>query len=508
MTSTPGAACRIALPILLLLSGCEVGPDFHAPAAPGNAGYTKGPLQPQTASTQVQGGEAQRFVPGGDLSGDWWSLFRSRPLNEMIDQALRANPDLQAAQAALREANEDAYAGQGSLFPKLSANAQAERTRISGAEFGEPNLNETLSLTSAGLNVSYAPDVFGGVRRQVESLQAQAEYQRFQLEATYLTLTSNLVVAAVQEASLRGQISATRDIIRLETNQLNLVQRQFALGAAARSDVLQQQATLTATQATLPGLEKQLAQTRDQLTALLGRFPNQEPAARFDLAGLQLPVALPLSLPSQLVEQRPDVRAAEATLHAASANVGVAIANQLPQFSITGQVGTEALGFTNLFTPATAVWSIVGGVTQTLFDAGTLLHKKRAAVAAFDQAAAQYRSTVIKAFQNVADALRALQADAAALRAQAEAEQTAAASLELARDQFRLGAITYLVLDNAERTYQQAHINLVQAQAERFSDTAALFQALGGGWWHRNDVAPDAVGQPDRFGISLSSPQH
>jgi len=508
VTSTPGAACRIALPILLLLSGCEVGPDFHSPAAPDNAGYTKGPLQPQTASTQVQGGEAQRFVPGGDLSGDWWSLFRSRPLNEMIDQALRANPDLQAAQAALREANEDAYAGQGSLFPKLSANAQAERTRISGAEFGEPNLNETLSLTSAGLNVSYAPDVFGGVRRQVESLQAQAEYQRFQLEATYLTLTSNLVVAAVQEASLRGQISATRDIIRLETNQLNLVQRQFALGAAARSDVLQQQATLTATQATLPGLEKQLAQTRDQLTALLGRFPNQEPAARFDLAGLQLPVALPLSLPSQLVEQRPDVRAAEATLHAASANVGVAIANQLPQFSITGQVGTEALGFTNLFTPATAVWSIVGGVTQTLFDAGTLLHKKRAAVAAFDQAAAQYRSTVIKAFQNVADALRALQADAAALRAQAEAEQTAAASLELARDQFRLGAITYLVLDNAERTYQQAHINLVQAQAERFSDTAALFQALGGGWWHRNDVAPDAVGQPDRFGISLSSPQH
>lgn len=508
MTSTPGAACRIALPILLLLSGCEVGPDFHSPAAPGNAGYTKEPLPPQTATTRVQGGEAQRFVPGGDLSGDWWSLFRSRPLNEMIDQALRANPDLQAAQAALREANEDVYAGQGSLFPKLSANAQAERTRISGAEFGEPNLNETLSLTSAGLNVSYAPDVFGGVRRQVESLQAQAEYQRFQLEATYLTLTSNLVVAAVQEASLRGQIAATRDIIRLETNQLNLVQRQFALGAAARSDVLQQQATLTATQATLPGLEKQLAQTRDQLTALLGRFPNQEPAARFDLAGLQLPVALPLSLPSQLVEQRPDVRAAEATLHAASANVGVAIANQLPQFSITGQVGTEALGFTNLFTPATAVWSIVGGVTQTLFDAGTLLHKKRAAVAAFDQAAAQYRSTVIKAFQNVADALRALQADAAALRAQAEAEQTAAASLELARDQFRLGAITYLVLDNAERTYQQAHINLVQAQAERFSDTAALFQALGGGWWHRNDVAPDAVGQPDRFGISLSSPQH
>jgi NodT family efflux transporter outer membrane factor (OMF) lipoprotein len=208
------------------------------------------------------------------------------------------------------------------------------------------------------------------------------------------------------------------------------------------------------------------------------------------------------------VEQRPDIRAAEATLHQASANVGVAIANQLPQFSITGQYGTAALGFTNLFTPATAVWSIAGGITQTLFDGGELLHKKRAAVAAFDQAAAQYRSTVVKAFQNVADALRALQADAAALRAQAQAEQTAGASLALARDQFRFGAITYLILDNAERSYQQAHINLVQAQASRYADTAALFQALGGGWWHRNDVAPDTIGQPDRFGISLSAPQH
>jgi NodT family efflux transporter outer membrane factor (OMF) lipoprotein len=508
VTSIPLATGRIALPVLLLLSGCEVGPDFHRPAAPDQAGYTKEQLQTATSATAVAGGEAQRFVPGGDLSGAWWTLFRSRPLNDMIDQALRANPDVQVAQAALRQANENVYAGQGGLFPTLGANAQVERERLSGAEFGEPKLNETFTLTTAGLNVSYAPDVFGGVRRQVESLAAQADYQRFQLEATYLTLTSNLVVAAVQEASLRGQIAATRDIIRLETDQLNLVQRQFALGAAARSDVLTQQATLSATQATLPALEKQLAQTRNQLTALLGRLPNQEPADRFDLANLHLPTELPLSLPSQLVEQRPDVRAAEATLHAASANVGVAIANQLPQFSITGQYGTTALGFTNLFTPATAVWSIAAGVTQTLFDGGALLHKKRAAVAAFDQAAAQYRSTVVKAFQNVADALRALQADAAALRAQAEAEQTAGASLGLARDQFRLGAITYLTLDNAERSYQQAHINLVQAQASRYADTAALFQALGGGWWHRNDVAPDSNGQPDRIGISLSAPQH
>lgn len=506
MTASVTASRTILL--LLLLTGCEVGPDFHPPAPPNQAGYTREPLQIATLATAVPGGEAQRFVPGGDLSGDWWTLFHSQPLNGLIDQALRGNPDLQAAQAALREANENAYAGQGALFPTLSGNAQAERERISGLAFGQPNLSDRFSLVTATVNVSYAPDVFGGVRRQIESLEAQAEYQRFQLEATYLTLTSNLVVAVVQEASLRGQIAATRDIIRLEAEQLNLVRQQFTLGGAAKSDVLQQQATLTATQATLPPLEKQLAQTRDQLTALLGRFPNQEPADRFELASLQLPTDLPLSLPSQLVEQRPDIRAAEATLHQASANVGVAIANQLPQFSITGQYGTETAGFTNLFTPATAIWSIAGGVTQTLFDAGTLLHKKRSAVAAFDQAAAQYRSTVVKAFQNVADALRALQADAAALRAQAEAEQTAAASLDLARDQFQLGAITYLTLDTAERTYQQALINLVQAQANRYSDTAALFQALGGGWWHRTDVAPEAIGHPDRFGISLSARQN
>lgn len=501
-------AAQVGLPVLLLLTGCAVGPDFHPPAAPTQAGYAQQGLPVQTVATAVHGGAAQHFVSGADLSGEWWTLFHSQPLNRLIDQALRANPDLQAAQAALREANENLYAGQGALFPSAGISAQSERERFSGAAFGEPNLSPTLSLTTATLNVSYAPDVFGGVRRQVESLAAQAQYQRFQLEATYLTLTSNLVVAAVQEASLRGQIAATRDIIRLETHQLRVVQDQFNLGAAAKSDVLTQQSTLTATEATLPPLEKQLAQTRDQLTALLGRFPNQPPAAQFDLASLQLPTDLPVSLPSQLVQQRPDIRAAEATLHEASANIGVAIANELPQFTITGQYGTETLGFSNLFSPATAIWSIVGGVSQKLFDAGTLLHKKRAAVAAFDQAAAQYRSTVIKAFQNVADALRALQADADAVGAEAQATQTAAASLSLARDQYRLGAITYLTLDSAERAYQQANINLVQAEANRYADTAALFQALGGGWWHRKDVAPGAIGTPDRFGISLSAQQH
>jgi len=309
----------------------------------------------------------------------------------------------------------------------------------------------------------------------------------------------------VQEASLRAQIAATEDIIKLESDQLTVVQHQFTLGAVPKSDVLTQQATLLATEATLPPLQKQLAQTRNQLTALAGRFPSQEIDATFDLDHLTLPGELPVSLPSSLVAQRPDVLAADATLHAASANIGVAIANELPQFSITGQAGTTALGFSNLFSPASAVWSIAGSVAQTVFDGGTLLHKRRAAEAEFAQAAAQYRSTVIKAFQNVADALRALQFDARQQQAQATAERTALDSLNLARQQFQFGAITYLTLLDAQRTYQQAHINLVQAEANRYADTAALFQAVGGGWWHRSDVTPDTKGSPDRTWLPLPS---
>ena len=299
--------------------------------------------------------------------------------------------------------------------------------------------------------MSYAPDVFGGTRRQIESLAAQAEYQRFQLEAAYLTLTSNVVVAAVQEASLRGQIAATQDIIKDQAQQLNLVRQRFALGGASQADVLTQEAQLAQTRATLPPLQKQLAQTRNQLTALAGRLPSHEAEEKFDLASMRLPRDLPVSLPSQLVAQRPDVRAVEAQLHAASADIGVATANQLPQFTITAALGTAATGFTNMFAPGTGVWSIAGGIAQTLFDAGTLLHKKRAAVAAFEQTAAQYRSTVIRACQNVADTLRALQADADALVAQAAAERSAVASLDLARRQYQLGAIDYLTLLNAQR---------------------------------------------------------
>jgi NodT family efflux transporter outer membrane factor (OMF) lipoprotein len=449
-------------------------------------------LARQTASVKTRGGEAQHFLADRDIPGDWWTLFHSNSLNHLIDQALHANPDLDAAQAALREAQENVRAGEGALFPTAKVSFQAEREAITGASFGQPGLHETLSLVTPTLNISYAPDVFGGERRQIESLAAQAEYQRFQLEATYLTLTSNVVVAAVQEASLRGQIDATQDIIKDQAQQLNIVRERFAVGGASRADELSQEAQLAQTRATLPPLQKQLAQARDQLTALAGQLPAHEVSETFSLDNMHLPEDLPVSLPSQLVEQRPDILAAEAQLHAASADIGVATANQLPQFTITAALGTVAGGFSNVFAPGTGVWSIAGGVAQTLFDAGTLLHKKRAAVAAFEQTAARYRSTVIKACQNVADTLRALQSDADALVAQAAAERSALASLDLTRTQYRLGAIDYLTLLNAQRTWQQARINLVQAEANRYADTAALFQALGGGWWHRSDVVQAA----------------
>jgi NodT family efflux transporter outer membrane factor (OMF) lipoprotein len=478
---------------LLLLANCAAGPDFQQPAAPDAPGYTPQPLAEQTSSADVKGGEAQRFVQGLDIPGQWWTLFHSKPLNVMIEQALKNNPTLPAAEAALRQAWENVYAAQGAFFPtavasySASSNKTATGVVFTAASSGSPYF----TLHTAQVVVSYVPDVFGGTRRQVESLMATAEFQRFQIEAAYLTLTSNVVAAAVQEASLRGQIAATEEIIRIETEALGILRKQFEFGQVAGADVAAVEATLAQAQATLPPLQKQLAVQRDLLTALIGRLPSQEPAAKFELAALQLPQDLPVSLPSKLVEQRPDIQSAQAQLHAASALIGVAIAAQLPQFTLTANAGTVANQFGQLFiTPGTAFWTVAGNVAQTIFDAGTLLHKKRAADAAFDETAAMYRSTVITAFQNVADALHALQSDAETLRAAVAAERAAFKSLEIARHQLQLGAIGYLGLLTTENTYQTALIALVQAQAARYADTAALFQALGGGWWNREDVAP------------------
>jgi NodT family efflux transporter outer membrane factor (OMF) lipoprotein len=475
--------------VLLLASfdGCAVGPDFLRPAAPASERYTADPLPVQTASAEPAAGAPQRFVAGRDIPGEWWELFRSPALDALIKEALKANPNIAAEEAALRQARELRKAGEAAFFPLVQGGFTASRNKTPTGTLtpAASTNNPYYNLFTGQLSVSYVPDVFGGTRRAVEGLLAQEEAQRFQLEAAELTLTSGLVAAAIGEAELRGQIAATEDIVRTQREALDILRRQKTLGQAAGADVAAQEAALAQAEAMLPSLQKQLAQQRDLLAVLLGRSPSDQPSAEFDLASLQLPQELPLTLPSKLVEQRPDIRAAEENLHAASAAIGVAIANMLPQISLTGDYGSSALMIGALFGPGTAFGAVAAGATQTIFDGGALLHKKRAAEAAFDEAGAQYKEAVLTAFQNVADTLEALKSDADALAATARAETAAKTSLDIAKRQLALGAVNYLALLNAEQTYQQAVVNRVQAQAARLADTAALFQALGGGWWNR-----------------------
>jgi NodT family efflux transporter outer membrane factor (OMF) lipoprotein len=481
-------ALTAAFALTAAVSGCMVGPNFHSLAAPAVSGYTPEPLPPHTASADVIGGAPQTLQPGTDIPGQWWTLFRSPQLNRLIEQALKANPNLQAAQAALHIADEDVSVQESYFYPTIVAGVSGLRERRLTYTQGTPNrIASPYTLLNVGANVSYTFDIFGGIRRQVEAYKAQSEYQRFELEAAYLTLTANVVTAAVQEASLRGQIAATLELIQDEQQQLVIVRNELHLGGASEADVLAQQTLLAQTQATLPPLKRQLEIERDLLRALTGHFPDQDLGEKFDLSALKLPENLPLSLPSQLVEQRPDVQASQALLHQASAEIGVATAATLPQFTINASFGTFAGA---ALTPGILAFSVLPGVTQPIFEGGRLLHQKRAAIAAYDQALAQYRYTVLGAFQNVADALRALESDADYVNKQAAADLSASESVHVARDEYKAGYIAYTSLLAAEYAYQQTLISLVQAQANRYADTAALFQALGGGWWNRTDVAP------------------
>jgi NodT family efflux transporter outer membrane factor (OMF) lipoprotein len=496
----------------VLAAGCAVGPRYRQPEAPVNAGYALTPLPEATASAPIHGGEAQRLINDRDIPFEWWELFHSPALNALVQRAFRANPTIAAAQAALVQAQELVYAQRGYFFPTFAANYNFARTKISGnftvddspgTQGNGDNLNPPLldlqhsphtapllyNYQTAQLTVGFVPDVFGANWRQMESLAAQRDAQRFALEATYITLASNVVAAAIQEASVRAQLEATRQIIAADEQSLQILRDQFRLGFAMRIDVEAQQTALAQAQATLPPLQKQFEQTRDLIRALAGNLPNQDVPETFELDALQLPPELPLSLPARIIEQRPDVRAAEAQLHAANAQVGVAVAAMLPQLSITGAYGGNADEFAWMFRHGGPFWNLVGNVTQPLFQGGTLLHRKRAADQALKQAAAQYQSSVITAYQNVADTLHAALSDADALASNLRGENAAKLTYDLTRRQMEVGYVNYLQLLNAETTYQQAFIQRVQAQATRYGDTVALFQALGGGWWNRTQVA-------------------
>jgi NodT family efflux transporter outer membrane factor (OMF) lipoprotein len=475
-----------AVALSVIASACAVGPNFKRPTPPDAADYGSA-SQSQTAASESPDGATQRFVAGMDIPDQWWSVFRSPNLDRLVEQALVANPNVGAAQAALRQAHELYLAQRTSFFPSVQGSFGGDRSEFPTNTLTSPTVatSSTYTLYTAQLTLSYVPDLFGATRRQVEIAKAQADSSRFQLEATYLTLSSNVVVTAIQEASLRDQIATTERMLQLEHQLTGFVRQQRLLGTASDLDILSQETLEAQTAQSLPPLQKQLGQTRDALTALLGKLPSQEPLETFRLDELTLPTDLPVSLPSKLVEQRPDVRQAEENMHAASAAVGVAIADILPQFAISADVGSSALTLGKLFTPYTEFWDAGASLTQTLFDAGALLHKKRAADAALDQAAAQYRAAVILACQNVADTLRALESDADALKASAAAERAAKKSLDLAQSQRALGTISLVAVLNAEQAYDTAALASIQARANRYADTAALYQALGGGWWNR-----------------------
>jgi len=495
MTSTrktrfPGVTLGpTAILALLITTGCAVGPNYKRPAAPNVPGYTPSLATTTSSSPNVTGGEAQTFAQGRDIPGDWWTLFHSKPLNDLIERSLKNNPDLKSVQAALLVARENTLAQRGAYYPSVSGSFSATRAKTSDQLSPVPNASVfQYSLFTPEVSVSFVPDVFGLNRRTVESLKAQQEQARYVVAATNITLSSNVAAAAIQEASLRAQIDATNELIKINTNMLDVLRKQFEKGYVGRLDVAAQEAQLAQVAATLPPLLKQLAQQRDLLAVLSGGFPNEDLAERFELSSLRLPQELPLSLPSKLVEQRPDVLQAEENLHSASALIGVARANRLPSFNLTGDIGSMALAFGDIFKAGNGFRDISGSVTQPIFQGGTLMHKERAARAAYVEADEQYRSTVLTAFQNVADTLHALEQDADGLKAAVAARDAAKVTLDLTTRQMQAGYVSYLALLSAEQAYQQAVINLVQAQANRYSDTAALFQALGGGWWNRSDV--------------------
>jgi NodT family efflux transporter outer membrane factor (OMF) lipoprotein len=498
------AASAIALGAMSLpISGCAVGPNFSPADKPDVTGYVKGSLtsaDPGKGPSFVPG---QRFLSGVDVSTRWWAAFKSEPLNQLVRESVDHNPNLQAAEAAIKVARYNALAQRGLFFPQVTGNSATQQILVANPQQVPPiptqGAQSEFSLVTNQLTVSFVPDIWGGNFRAVESLDAIAEQQLFQLEAAYLTLTSNVVTAAIQEASLRGQIEATRRIIGIERHLLDILKRQQSFGQAAQADVLAQDAALAQAEQLLPPLEKQLAQQRDLLTALAGQYAADEIRQKFDLAHLKLPTNLPISLPGKLVDQRPDVRAAEANMHSAAAQIGVAIAARLPNITLSANGGSAAFNWPQTFAPGTGFFTLGAAAAAPIFDGLTLYHKQKAAEAALEQAEAQYRATVISAFQNVADALRALQSDAKAMRAARRAEETAKASLDIVDKQLNAGQVNQLAVLNSQQTYLNAAVVRVQTEANRIADTAALFMALGGNW-PSNCTVPDwrecALGDP------------
>ncbi|KXV17697.1 histidine kinase [Acetobacter malorum] len=486
----------------LALSGCAVGPDFKKPAPPAPTEYGQtgkgSSTQPVAGSAEAAAAGPQSVVqvfhPGQDIPPQWWALFHSPDLDRLVRRALDQNPSLESARDALSAANENRLAQQSARYPSISGSFNPTRNKTSRTYSPVPNSNAWLyTVHTAQLNISYVPDLWGGVRRGVEAAKALRDAQRDQLEAVYLTLTSSVVQAAIDYAALNAQLEATQSLVALQRTLLASAERQEQVGQFSRNDVAMQRASLAQNEATLAPLQKQLEQQKHLIAALVGDAPDA-PEPSFTLESLSLPVDLPVSLPARLIEQRPDIRTAQANWHAACAQVGVAVANRLPNVQLGATPGFAAASIAQMASPGFGQWEIAAMITQPLFDGGLLRHQEHAARAQYDQAAADYRTTIIAALQDVADTLTAIRSDATALGANASAATAAAESWHIAQAQYRLGDVSEVSMLQAQQTQLQAQLALAQARADRLSDTVALFQALGGGWW--NSKEPDAPRTP------------
>ncbi|HMA32588.1 MAG TPA: efflux transporter outer membrane subunit [Casimicrobiaceae bacterium] len=466
-----------------ILAGCTtVGPDFAAPAAPGVEGYTRGKLPAATASAPAPLGEAQRLGGAEAVPREWWRQFGSAKLDDLVARALAHSPTLAAAEATLRQAKQTYAAQAGStLYPTVNGRLGASRNQTESSGSGLRNGTGNLySLYNAGISVNYNLDLFGGNRRQLEALAAQADYEGFQLAAARLALAGNVVTAAFSQAQFAAQVDATEAIIKAQQDQLDIARKRFELGASARSEVLTLETQLEQNRASLPLLVNRMQQADHLLAVLIGQAPGAVDIPRFALSDFTLPQSLPVVVPSELVRGRPDIQASAALLHVATAQYGVAVASLYPQINLSAALGTQALTVGGLFGPGTLVWALAGQLAQPLFDAG-LKSAANAAEASLQAAGANYEQTVLLALRSVADALRTLESDAKALEAQAAADAAAQESLTLVEQQYELGAASYLQLLISQQQARQTRVFLILAQAQRLADTAALYQAMGGG---------------------------
>jgi NodT family efflux transporter outer membrane factor (OMF) lipoprotein len=466
-------------------AGCAVGPSYVRPDAPKVSRYT---VTPVAKTTVVADNQVQRFEDGKQIAADWWRLFENSQVDDFIVLAIADNPTLQAAQATLRQSQDILQAGYGAFIPQIGGNAGASRQTSNPKVIGSTLPRSVFNLFTLSASVNYTLDIWGGQRRQVEGLRAEMEGQRYKVMGTYIMLAGNIVNTAIALAAYRGQIQATQDLILLEKDQVSITQAQAQAGTVPFSNVLSLQSELASTQATLPPLRQKIDQANHLLATLLGQAPadfSSTPGGRgLDLKDFKLPENLPISLPSELVHQRPDILLAEAQLISANAQIGVATAAMFPSLTLNSAVGVNNTSLGNIFRSDSLFWSLGANLAGPIVDGGTRWFLRKAAIEAHDAVLAAYRQTVLSALAQVADTLRALEHDAETLSAQADAVHAASDAFRLMHINYQTGIATYLQVLIADEQYHQATLAYVQAQAQRLQDTVALYVALGGGWWN------------------------